>query len=207
MPKTYWWSCTSCRKFWWIDNSRVHNTWRKLWISKKSPICFIGAIFGYSMDSIISVQQKLDRKKKRACQSSWDQPENQKLFTLTIPWHAGSSSSTKPFWRNMRRRTLCWWKMKIAKNESRVERDEDRSFRRKNMKRKEIGRMIEEMFAVLKEMAARSTDHKLEKNPEEQNDERSQKVRWKKEEQGEKQRSSVAQSLGNKGRGAKVEEI
>ena len=45
MPKTYWWSCTSCRKFWWIDNSRVHNTWRKLWISKKSPICFIGAKF------------------------------------------------------------------------------------------------------------------------------------------------------------------
>ena len=67
--------------------------------------------------------------------------------------------------------------------------------------------MIEEMFAVLKEMAARSTDHKLEKNLEEQSDERSQRSTMKKVEQGEKQSSSVAQSLGNKRKGAKVEEI
>ena len=40
--------------------------------------------------------------------------------------------------------------------------------------------MIEEMFAVLKEMAARSTDHKLEKNPEEPSDERSQRSTMKK---------------------------
>ena len=40
--------------------------------------------------------------------------------------------------------------------------------------------MIEEMFAVFKEMAARSTDYKLEKNPEEPSDERSQRSTMKK---------------------------
>ena len=58
MQKTHWWSRTSCRKFWCFDHSRPPNSWRRLRIYKRSPICCGGARLGYSMDSIISVQTK-----------------------------------------------------------------------------------------------------------------------------------------------------
>ena len=56
--------------------------WR-LWISKQSSICNRGA--GLKGSSRIRAKQKLLRKQKRACKSSWSQIGNLKSFTLTIP--------------------------------------------------------------------------------------------------------------------------
>ena len=51
VQKTHWRSRTSCRKFWWLDNSRPQGPKRQLRISKQSPICSRGAGVGHSMDS------------------------------------------------------------------------------------------------------------------------------------------------------------
>ena len=57
MQKTQWRSRTSCRKFWWLDNSRSKSSQWKLWISKQSSIS-CGAGLSHSMDPDISVQNK-----------------------------------------------------------------------------------------------------------------------------------------------------
>ena len=58
VQKTCWWSRTSCRKSWWLDNSRSQSSQRRMWISKQSPMCSRGQRLGYSMDSVIFVQDK-----------------------------------------------------------------------------------------------------------------------------------------------------
>ena len=88
VQKTHWRSCTSCRKCWWLDNSRSQGSQRKLRISKQSSTCNRGAGLGHSMDPVLSVQnKKLIRKHKGACKSSWSQIRSLKSFTLTIPWN------------------------------------------------------------------------------------------------------------------------
>ena len=52
-----------------------------MWISKQSPICSCGARLSYSMDSILSVQNKKFRRKlKGLCNSSSSRPEKPKVF-------------------------------------------------------------------------------------------------------------------------------
>ena len=58
LQKTYWRSCTSCRKFWWLDYSRSQGPQRQLRISKQSSICSRGAGLGHPMDPNLSVQNK-----------------------------------------------------------------------------------------------------------------------------------------------------
>ena len=58
MQKTHWRSRTSCRKCWWLDNSRSQGSQWKLWISQQSSICSRGAGLGHSMDPVVSVQNK-----------------------------------------------------------------------------------------------------------------------------------------------------
>ena len=74
VQKTHWRSRTSCRKFWWLDNSRSQSSQWKLWISKQSSICNRGAGLGNPVVTVVPVQnQKLLRKHKGACKSSWSQ--------------------------------------------------------------------------------------------------------------------------------------
>ena len=58
VQKTQWRSRASCRKFWWLDNSRSQSSQWKLWISKQSSICNRGAGFGHPMDPVVSVHNK-----------------------------------------------------------------------------------------------------------------------------------------------------
>ena len=58
VQKTQWRSRTSCRNFWWLDNSRSQSSQWKLWISKQSSICSRGAGLGHPMDPVVSVHNK-----------------------------------------------------------------------------------------------------------------------------------------------------
>ena len=58
VQQTHWRSRTSCRKFWWLDNSRSQSPQWQLRISKQSRICSRGAGFGHPMDPVVSVQNK-----------------------------------------------------------------------------------------------------------------------------------------------------
>ena len=58
VQKTHWRSRTSCRKFWWSDNSRSQDCQWRLWISKQSSICSRGAGFGHPLNPIVSLQNK-----------------------------------------------------------------------------------------------------------------------------------------------------
>ena len=67
----------------------------EMWISKQSQISSCGTRLSYSMDSILSVQnKKLHRTLKGARKSSWSRPRNQKSFTLTIPWNLAKPAKT-----------------------------------------------------------------------------------------------------------------
>ena len=46
------------KKNWWLDHSRSQNSRWWMWISKQSPMCSCGARLSYSMDSIISMQNR-----------------------------------------------------------------------------------------------------------------------------------------------------
>ena len=49
------------------------------------------------MNPVVSVQkQKLHRKPREACNSSWSQVGNLKSFTLTIPWNSGKPVKISP---------------------------------------------------------------------------------------------------------------
>ena len=86
--KTHWRSRTSCRQFWWLDNSRSQNSQWKLWISKQSSECNRGAGLGHPMDPVISVQNKnFAGNTKGGCKSSWSQIGSLKSFALTFPWN------------------------------------------------------------------------------------------------------------------------
>ena len=58
VQKTHWRSRTSCRKFWWLDNSRSQSSLWKLWISKQSPICSRGAGLDHCKTKTSQVTQK-----------------------------------------------------------------------------------------------------------------------------------------------------
>ena len=88
VQNTHWRSRTSCREFWWLDNSISQSSQWKLWISKQSPICSRGARLGHPMDPVVSVQNKnFSGNTKGACKSSWSRIGSLKSFTLTIPWN------------------------------------------------------------------------------------------------------------------------
>ena len=91
MQKTCWRSRTSCRKFWSYDCSRsqffsvkvvnletiIHmQSWCRTWPPNGS--------------SRIRAKQKLLRKHKGSCKSSWSRVGSLKSFTLTIPWNLAS---------------------------------------------------------------------------------------------------------------------
>ena len=92
MQKTYWWSRTSCRKIWWLDNIGSWNYWIGLWISKTIIDllwwCKTWQLNGFN---IIRAKNKLHRKQKGACESSWNLSGNQKAFTLTTPLEFGKA--------------------------------------------------------------------------------------------------------------------
>ena len=74
VQKTHWRIRTSCSQFWWFHYSRSQSSQWRLWISKQSSLCSRGARLSHSMDPGVSVQkQKLLRKHKRSCKSSWSQ--------------------------------------------------------------------------------------------------------------------------------------
>ena len=56
--RRYCQSRTSCRKFWWLDNSRSKSSQWTLWISKQSSICNRGAGSSLSMVPGVSVQKQ-----------------------------------------------------------------------------------------------------------------------------------------------------
>ena len=90
VQKTYWRSRTSCRKFLWFDYNRSQSSQWRLWISKQSSMCNRGGRLGHSMDPCrIFAKQKLLRKHKGACKSSWSRTGSLKSFTLTIPFFRG----------------------------------------------------------------------------------------------------------------------
>ena len=88
MKETHRWSHTSCRKCSWLVNSRSQNSQWRMWLSKQSPRCSCGARLSYSMDSILSVQNKnfAGNWMKLAKVLRADQ-KSQTSFTLTIPWN------------------------------------------------------------------------------------------------------------------------
>ena len=82
----HWRSRTSCRNFWWLDNSRSQGSQWRLWISNQSPICSRGArTWPPNGSSRIRAKQQLLRKHKGACKSSWSRIGRLKSFELTIP--------------------------------------------------------------------------------------------------------------------------
>ena len=89
MQKTQWRSRTSCRQFWWLDNSRSQGSQWKLWISKPSPICSRGAGLGHPMDPVVPVQNQ-------NFTSSWNLRGNLKSFTLTIPSNSAKLMKISP---------------------------------------------------------------------------------------------------------------
>ena len=72
VQKTHWRSRTSCRKFWLFDKNDMQS-WCRTWPPN-----------GFSR---IGAKQKLLRKHKGACKSSWSQIGSLKSFTLTFPWN------------------------------------------------------------------------------------------------------------------------
>ena len=82
MQKTQWRSRTSCWKFWWLDNSRSQGPKWQLRISKQSPICSRGAGLGWPLNgsSRIRPKQKLHKKPREACKSSWSPIGSLKSF-------------------------------------------------------------------------------------------------------------------------------
>ena len=58
VQKTHWRSLTSCRKFWWLDNSRSQSSQWRMWISTQSSIRCGGGRFGNSVVTILPVQNK-----------------------------------------------------------------------------------------------------------------------------------------------------
>ena len=86
LQKTHWRRSTSSRKVWWLDNRRSRSLWWRRWISKQSPIRSRGTRSCQSMDPSISVQdQKLLKKHKGACKSSWSQVRRQFILNLANP--------------------------------------------------------------------------------------------------------------------------
>ena len=75
-------------QFGWLDHSGSQSFQWRMWISKQSSICNRGARLGYSMDPVVSVQNKnFSGNTKGACKSSWSRIRSLKSFTLTIPWN------------------------------------------------------------------------------------------------------------------------
>ena len=66
MQKTHWRSSTSCRKVWWLDNSRSQSSQWRMWIKRQSLVSCRGAGLGHPMDSILSVQKKTSQETHRS---------------------------------------------------------------------------------------------------------------------------------------------
>ena len=58
LQEAHCWCSASCRKFWWLDDSRSQSPQWRRWISKQSPIRDRGTRFSYSVDTILSVQNQ-----------------------------------------------------------------------------------------------------------------------------------------------------
>ena len=82
MQKTQWRSRTSCRKFWWLDNSRSKSSQWKLWISKQSSIS-CGAGLSHSMDPDISVQNKKTSQEPQRSLQKFLEPERKPKVIYT----------------------------------------------------------------------------------------------------------------------------
>ena len=69
----------------------------QLRISKQSPICSRGAGLSHPMESRhIRAKQKLHKKLREACKSSWNPIGILKSFTLTIPWNSAKLVKISP---------------------------------------------------------------------------------------------------------------
>ena len=70
---------------------------RQLRISKQSSICSRGAGFSHSMDPGVSVQkQDFTRNSEKLAKVPGTREENQKSFTLTIPWNSAKLVKISP---------------------------------------------------------------------------------------------------------------
>ena len=58
LQEAYWWCSTSCRKIWWLDNSRSQSLQRRRWISKQSPIRSHSTRLGCLMSTILLMWNK-----------------------------------------------------------------------------------------------------------------------------------------------------
>ena len=97
VQKTYWQSRTSCRKFWWFDYSRAQKFSVKVvnleTIIDMQSWCRTWPLNGSSR---IRAKQKLHRKAREVCKSSWSRIGSLKSFTLTIPWILASPVKNYP---------------------------------------------------------------------------------------------------------------
>ena len=87
VQKTYWQSRTSCRNFWWLDNSRSQSSQWKCESRNNHRYAISVQIWPPNESSRIRAKHKLHRKHKEACKSSWSQIGNLKSFTLKISWN------------------------------------------------------------------------------------------------------------------------
>ena len=90
LQKTHWRSSTSCRKVWWLDNGWSQSPQWGMWIKRQSPVRCRGTRSCCSMDSVLSVWNKIftwDGKKVR--QNSWSRCANRKLSSQTTRWNLG----------------------------------------------------------------------------------------------------------------------
>ena len=82
--KTYCLNLTSCRIFWWLDNSRSQSPHRRMRISIQSSICQSWCkTWQLSGFNRIRARQKLLRKHKGGCKSPWSWLGNHKnIYTV-----------------------------------------------------------------------------------------------------------------------------
>ena len=92
MQKTQWRSRTSCRKFWWLDNSRSQSSQWKLRISKQSPICNRGAGLGHPMDpQSYPCKTKTSQETQRSLQKFLEPDKKPKVIYTENSLESGES--------------------------------------------------------------------------------------------------------------------
>ena len=87
MQKTYWQSRTSCKKYWWFDYSRSKFSVKDVNLETIIDMQSCCKTWRPNGSSRIRAKQKLLKKLKGACKSSWSRRGSLKSFTLTIPWN------------------------------------------------------------------------------------------------------------------------
>ena len=97
MQKTQQWSCTSCWKFWWLDD-RWSQSFHSEGCESRNNRRYAIVVQDLATQWIqaYSCKQKLHKKPSEACKSSWSPTGNLKSFTLTIPWNSANHVKISP---------------------------------------------------------------------------------------------------------------